>query len=86
MPPQAHLRLVTYGYVLWCRIDMRNRECDRATVDLDRTTHDCCVPSNLPVRGVGTLLATSMPCLYLGRYGMTSSPHTQAAFEVMNCR
>ena len=33
-----------------------------------------------------SLLATSMPGLYLGRYGMTSSPHTQAAFEVMNCR
>jgi hypothetical protein len=34
---------VTYGYMLWCWIDMRDRECAPATVDWDRTTLVSCV-------------------------------------------
>jgi hypothetical protein len=33
-----------------------------------------------------SLLATRKRGLYLGRYGMTSSPQPEAVFEVMNCR
>jgi hypothetical protein len=39
----AHLRLVTYGYMLWCWIDMRDRGCAPATVDWGGTTFVSCV-------------------------------------------
>src|SRR3712207_4370279 len=42
------------SYILWCWIDIRDRECFTATVALDRTTHVSCVALHSPVSGVAT--------------------------------
>jgi hypothetical protein len=60
-PPQSrkarsltHPRPVRNPYTLWCWIDIRDRECSTATVDLDRTTHVSCVALHTPVSGVAS--------------------------------
>jgi hypothetical protein len=60
-PPQnrrarslAHPHSMTDPYMLWCWIDIRNRECSPAAVELDRTTHVSCVALHSPVSGVAT--------------------------------
>jgi hypothetical protein len=58
-PPQnrkarslAHPNSITDPYMLWCWIDIRDRECSTAAVDLDRTTHGSCVALHSPLSGV----------------------------------
>ena len=48
----APRRIPTPGegsYILWCWIDMRDRECSTATVACERSTHASCVALRLPV-------------------------------------
>src|SRR5215208_5474334 len=56
----AHPHSMTDSYMLWCWIDIGDRECSTATVDWARTTHGSCVALHSPVSGVATL----GPCPY----------------------
>src|SRR5919112_1479141 len=47
---------MTDSYMVWCRIDIRYRECSTETVDLNRTTHVFCVVLHSPVSGVAILM------------------------------
>src|ERR687894_2357178 len=66
-PPQSpkprsltHPHSVTDSYMLWCWIDIHDRECSTATLELDRTTHVSCVALHAPVSGVAR--PTPRPC------------------------
>jgi hypothetical protein len=66
-PPQnrkarslAHPHSIPDPYMLWCWIDIPDRECSTAAVALDRTTHGSCVALHSPVSGV----AIPGPCPY----------------------
>jgi hypothetical protein len=48
----THPHSITDPYMLWCWIDIRDRECSAAAVDLDRTTHGSCVALHSPLSGV----------------------------------
>jgi hypothetical protein len=67
-PPQnrkarslAHPNSITDPYMLWCWIDILDRECSTAAVDLDRTTHGSCVALHSPLSGVA--IPGPRPCL-----------------------
>jgi len=45
---QPHLMIGSY--ILWCWIDIRDRECFTAAKDLDRTTHGSCVAPSLTAK------------------------------------
>src|ERR687890_1932575 len=60
----ANLRPMTDSYLLWCSVDMQDRECSTATLVRERSTHVSCLASRSPVSAV----VSPTPCPYCWRW------------------